>query len=96
MPEVLPPGELERRLGDLPGWRREGNAIVKEFPFDGGFMGSIEYVNRLAAAAEAADHHPDLAISWGRVTVSLSTHSAGGITEMDLALAAEADRLAEA
>jgi hypothetical protein len=51
MPEVLPPGELERRLGDLPGWRREGNAIVKEFPFDGGFMGSIEYVNRLAAAA---------------------------------------------
>jgi 4a-hydroxytetrahydrobiopterin dehydratase len=94
MPEPLPRDEIERRLRDLPGWRLEGDAIVKEFAFEGGFRGSIAYVNRLAEAAEAADHHPDLAVRWNRVTVSLSTHSAGGVTERDLVLAGEADRLA--
>ena len=94
MPEVLPPDEIARRLGDLPGWRVEGNSIVREYQFDGGFMGSVGFVNRLAEAAEAADHHPDLAISWNRVTVTLSTHSKGGVTENDLSLAAHADRLA--
>jgi len=52
------------------------------------------FVNRITGAAEAADHHPDLAISWNRVTVSLSTHSQGGITEKDVALAASVDALA--
>lgn len=94
MPEVLSPDEVARRLTALPGWRAQGTAIVRVYALDGGFMGSIGFVNRLAAAAEAADHHPDLAIAWDRVTVTLSTHSAGGVTESDLALAAEADRLA--
>lgn len=94
MPEVLPPDEVARRLVDLPGWRAEGNSIVKEYEFGGGFMGSVGFVNRVAEAAEAADHHPDLAIAWNRVTVTLSTHSKGGVTEKDLSLAAEADRLA--
>lgn len=94
MPEVLSPDEVARRLTALPGWRAQGTAIVREYVLDGGFMGSIGFVNRLAAAAEEADHHPDLAIAWDRVTVTLSTHSAGGVTESDLALAAEADRLA--
>ena len=86
--------EVRQALRQLPGWRSEGNAIAKEFTFEGGFMGSVGYVNRLAEAAEAADHHPDLTISWNRVTVSLSTHSQGGVTEADLKMAAEADRLA--
>ena len=86
--------EVRQALRQLPGWRSEGDAIVKEFRFEGGFMGSVGYVNRLAEAAEAADHHPDLTISWDTVTVSLSTHSQGGVTEADLKLAAEADRLA--
>jgi len=77
-----------------PGWIRDGDAIAKEFTLDGGFMGSVGFVNRLAEAAEAADHHPDLAISWNRVTVTLSTHSEGGVTDKDLAMAAEAERLA--
>lgn len=94
MPEVLSPDEVARRLTALPGWRAQGTAIVREYVLDGGFMGSIGFVNRVAAAAEEADHHPDLAIAWDRVTVTLSTHSAGGVTESDLALAAEADRLA--
>jgi 4a-hydroxytetrahydrobiopterin dehydratase len=78
----------------MPGWERRGDAIVREFSLEGGFMGSVGFVNRLAAAAEVADHHPDLAISWNRVTVTLSTHSAGGITDKDIALARDADRLA--
>lgn len=91
---VLSDEEVRRALDGLPGWRREGDAIVKEFRFDGGFMGSVGYVNRLAEAAEEADHHPDLSISWNRVTVAWSTHSQGGITENDVRMAGEADRLA--
>jgi 4a-hydroxytetrahydrobiopterin dehydratase len=86
--------EVREALRGLPGWRSEGAAIVKEFTFEGGFMGSVGYVNRLAEAAEAADHHPDLAISWNTVTVTWSTHSQGGVTENDIRMAAEADRLA--
>jgi len=91
---VLGDQEIREALRQLPGWRREGDAIAKDFTFEGGFMGSVGYVNRLAEAAEAADHHPDLAISWNRVTVSWSTHSQGGVTENDLRMATEADRLA--
>lgn len=91
---TLTEDEIHQALAGLPGWRAEGGAIVKEFTFDGGFMGSVGYVNRLAEVAEAANHHPDLSISWNRVTVSLSSHSEGGVTANDVAMAAEADRLA--
>ena len=91
---TLSEDEVREALRGLPGWRAEGRAIVKEFTFGGGFMGSVGYVNRLAEAAEAADHHPDLAISWNTVTVSWSTHSQGGVTQNDIRMAAEADRLA--
>jgi 4a-hydroxytetrahydrobiopterin dehydratase len=91
---VLSKEELAKDLERLSGWRAEGDAIVREFEFEGGFMGSVNFVNRLAEAAEAANHHPDLAISWNKVTVTLSTHSEGGVTEKDVALAAAADRLA--
>ena len=93
---LLTTDEITRALGAMPGWERVGDAIVREYGFDGGFMGSIGFVNRLAEAAETADHHPDLTISWNRVTVTLSTHSEGGITDRDVALAREADRLAAA
>ena len=91
---VLSAEQVAERLKALPEWRAEGDAIVREYTFDGGFMGSIGFVNRLAAAAEVADHHPDLAINWNKVTVTFSTHSQGGVTEKDLEMAAEADRLA--
>ncbi|MGD9696100.1 MAG: 4a-hydroxytetrahydrobiopterin dehydratase [Thermoleophilia bacterium] len=91
---VLSDDEIDSALAGLPGWRREGSAITKDYRFDGGFASSIDFVDRLAAAAEAANHHPDLAIRWDTVTVELSTHSQGGVTERDLALAAEADGLA--
>ncbi len=74
-------------------WQREGEAIVRDFELDG-FTGAIGFVNRVAEAAEAANHHPDVLIhSYKQVRLTLSTHSAGGITENDLALARTIDGL---
>jgi 4a-hydroxytetrahydrobiopterin dehydratase len=78
--------EIQRDLGTLDGWSRRGDALVKTFAFPT-FMAAIAFVNRAAAAAEAMDHHPDLDIRYDKVTATLSTHSAGGITEHDFALA---------
>jgi 4a-hydroxytetrahydrobiopterin dehydratase len=91
---LLTSDEITEALAGMPGWERQGDAIARQFSLDGGFMGSVGFVTRLAEVAEAADHHPDLVISWNRVTVTLSTHSEGGITGKDIALAREADRLA--
>lgn len=75
------------------GWSREGDALVREIDC-GDFAGSLGFVNRVGALAEARNHHPDIAISWRKVTLTLSTHSAGGITQADLDLAAAIDDLA--
>jgi 4a-hydroxytetrahydrobiopterin dehydratase len=91
---VLSEEEVRQALRQLPGWRADGRAIAKDFTFEGGFAGALAYVNRLGEAAETAGHHPDLAISWNTVTVTWSTHSQGGVTESDLRMATEADRLA--
>jgi len=90
---VLSEADVEERLRALQGWRRDGTAIVKQFTF-AGFPEAVAFVNRLVPDAEAADHHPDLTINYRRVTVSLSTHSEGGITERDFAGAAAAERAA--
>lgn len=82
-------------LAVLPGWTRQGDAIVKCYTF-GAFAEGIRFVDRVAIAADAADHHPDIDIHWTSVTMTLATHSAGGLTALDLALAAEIDRLASA
>ena len=81
---VLSNDEIERRLRALPGWSRQGSAIVRQFAFKG-FPEAVAFVGRLVPGAEAADHHPDLTISYRKVTVSYSTHSEGGVTEKDLA-----------
>lgn len=91
---LLTDDEIAAALAGMPGWERVGDSIVRQYSFDGGFMGSVGFVNRVAEAAEAADHHPDLLISWNRVTVTLATHSQGGVTEKDIALARDADGLA--
>jgi 4a-hydroxytetrahydrobiopterin dehydratase len=85
--------EVQGRLGDVEGWEREGDALRKEFKLDD-FVGSVEFVKRLVEPAEEMNHHPDLSISWNKVTVSLSTHSEGGITENDFELAKKIDSLA--
>ena len=90
---VLSDEEIEKRLAGLEGWAREGEAITKEFKLDD-FVGSVDFVNRLTPVAEEMNHHPDLSISWNKVTVSLSTHSEGGITENDFELAKKVEALA--
>ncbi len=93
MPRLLSEDEIHRRLADVPGWARQGGAIRREYTFDD-FASAIAFVDRIAVAAERADHHPDIDIRYDRVVLVLSTHSAGGLTERDFALAREADALA--
>ena len=83
------------RLGEVPGWRLEGSALVRQFSF-AGFPEAMAFVVRLGFAAEAADHHPDILINYRRVTLTYSTHSAGGLTEKDFAGASAAATLASA
>jgi 4a-hydroxytetrahydrobiopterin dehydratase len=90
---LLEDSEIESRLRSLPGWERSGDEIVRAFTF-GDFVGSVEFVDRVVGPAEEMGHHPDLAISWNTVTVSVSTHSEGGLTAADFELAAAIDRLA--
>lgn len=78
--------QVAEQLKQLPGWRLEGGAIRRAYKTDG-WSTTLMLVNAVGFYAEAADHHPDLQVSWGSVSVSLSTHSAGGITEKDFALA---------
>jgi 4a-hydroxytetrahydrobiopterin dehydratase len=90
---LLSDSEIEARLAELPGWRREGEAIVKAFD-RGDFAGSVRLVESIVEPAEAMGHHPDLAISWSEVTVTISTHSEGGLTTADFELATKIDALA--
>lgn len=90
---LLPDADIAARLAELPGWARAGNAIVKEFTF-AGFPEAVAFVGRLVGPAEAADHHPDLAIHYRRVNVTFSTHSEGGLTEKDFAGARAAEEAA--
>ena len=82
----LSPSEIDERLKNLPGWHLQDGAIVREYPTDG-WPTTLMLVNAIGFFAEAADHHPDLAVSWGTVRVKLWTHSAGGVTASDVELA---------
>jgi 4a-hydroxytetrahydrobiopterin dehydratase len=93
MPQPLPDDAIVRKLAALPGWTREGQEIVRTFDC-GNFNGSIAFVNAIAAAANAADHHPDIAIAWNDVTVRLSSHDAHGLTDRDFGLAQTIEALA--
>ena len=90
---LLSDSEIEARLAGLTGWARAGEAIVKEFD-RGDFVGSVKFAESLVEPAEAMGHHPDLEISWATVTVTISTHSEGGLTTADFELAAKIDALA--
>ena len=93
MSDRLTDEEIEERLTGLDGWKREGEAIVKAFD-RGDFVGSVKFVDSLVEPAEGMGHHPDVAISWSEVTVTISTHSEGGLTANDFELAAKVDALA--
>ncbi len=79
--------QIAESLAQLVGWRREGDWLVRDFKFEH-FRQALEFVNRVAAEAEAMDHHPDILIhGWNQVRLSLMTHSAGGLTGKDFTLA---------
>ena len=85
--------EIEQALTESDGWSREDDAIVKEFD-RGDFAGSVDFVNAIAPSAEEMNHHPDLEISWSKVTVKITTHSEGGLTGNDFELARKVDAAA--
>ena len=94
MPDTTYSGDaLRTRLKDLPTWSEHDGAIERVYATDG-WPTTIMLVNLIAFLAEAADHHPDLAVSWARVVVRLTTHSAGGITDKDIELARTIERQA--
>ena len=78
--------EIQRALGGLAGWARRGDALTKTFTFEK-FADGIAFVGRVAKAADEMDHHPDIDIRYTKITMTLSTHDAGGITQSDLGLA---------
>jgi 4a-hydroxytetrahydrobiopterin dehydratase len=94
-PSRLSEDAIAQRLAALPGWQREGDAITREFVF-GGFTEAAAFPSKIAPLADAMDHHPDIQIyRYKRVKVLLTTHSAGGLTENDFALAAQINGLVE-
>ncbi|MGH9070874.1 MAG: 4a-hydroxytetrahydrobiopterin dehydratase [Acidimicrobiales bacterium] len=91
MAALLDDGAIDTALASLD-WTHQGDELVKVHRAEG-FQGALDWVNRVGALAEAANHHPDIDIRWSTVTLHLSTHSAGGITSADLDLAARIDAL---
>jgi 4a-hydroxytetrahydrobiopterin dehydratase len=88
----LDDNEIADGLAGLTGWQRNGDAIEREFELED-FAGSVDFVNRITPIAEEMNHHPDLAISWNKVKVTLTTHSEGGLTANDFDLAGRIDQL---
>jgi 4a-hydroxytetrahydrobiopterin dehydratase len=85
--------DAQQRIKSLKGWTLDGDAIRKQYTFTD-FPEAVAFVNRLVPEAEAADHHPDILINYKRVTLTYTTHDAGGLTDKDFAGASAADRLA--
>jgi 4a-hydroxytetrahydrobiopterin dehydratase len=90
--ELLDAARIATALEGLEGWRHDGDHLVRELDFDD-FLAAIAFIGRIAPLAEAADHHPELRNVYRHVEIRLSTHDAGGITERDIGLAREIDRV---
>jgi 4a-hydroxytetrahydrobiopterin dehydratase len=93
MPRVLSRQELKEELKTMEGWRTKGKFIVRPFEFKE-FMKGIKFVNKVAGIAEKLEHHPDINIRYTLVTLSLQTHSEGGVTKWDISLAKAINALA--
>lgn len=93
MSTVLSPAEIRSALQTLPGWDVRGNAIERVLQFPD-FAGAMVLVNKVAAAAEAANHHPDILINYNKVTLTLISHDSGGITQRDIRMAGKINEVA--
>jgi 4a-hydroxytetrahydrobiopterin dehydratase len=94
MPELIKPADLKERMKKVPEWELEKKHIERTFEFDD-FADAIDFVNAVAEVAEEEEHHPDIDIRYNKVRLILSTHSKGGLTDLDFALAERIDTLAE-
>jgi 4a-hydroxytetrahydrobiopterin dehydratase len=90
--ELLTEDEIVGRLGGVPGWSRQGSSIATTVT-QSDFRGAVLFTGAVAYVAEQANHHPDILIEWNKVTLTLSTHSAGGLTAADFDLAAKISAL---
>jgi 4a-hydroxytetrahydrobiopterin dehydratase len=94
MAELIKGDQLKTRLKKIPEWELEKKHLERTFEFDD-FSESIDFVNGVAEVAEEEEHHPDIDIRYNKVRLMISTHSKGGITELDFELAERIDTLAE-
>jgi 4a-hydroxytetrahydrobiopterin dehydratase len=93
MADLLTDSEIDAKLADLDGWRRDGDVIVRDREL-ADFAAALAWVNEVGREAEAANHHPDILIhGWNKVRLSVTNHSAGGLTQADFDLAATIDAL---
>ena len=92
--DALDDAAVRARLANLPEWTLDAEGMIRRTFAFGTFMEGIDFVNRLARAAESAEHHPDVDIRYTKITVALTTHDAGGLTEKDFSLAQLADEAA--
>ena len=90
MPKKLTEKEIADSLKKVPGWKRQNDEISRLYVFSG-FIAAMAFVNHVAGLAEGIDHHPDILIQYKRVALTLSTHSAGGLTDLDFTLAKTID-----
>ncbi len=90
--ELLPNDAIVARLDKLDGWEQNGSAIAKTYELES-FTAALVFVSTVGHLAEAIDHHPDILIQWRKVTLTLSTHSAGGLTDYDFELASQIEAL---
>ena len=94
MADLIKQSELKDRMKKVPEWELEKNQIERTFEFDD-FVDAIDFVDRVAEVAEEEEHHPDIDIRYNKVCLMLSTHSKGGLTELDFNLAERIDTLEE-
>ena len=90
---VLTDSEIQQALGSLPGWQRQGKTIQRVFEFPD-FKAAMEFVNKIADAAEQANHHPDIDIRYNKVTMALVSHDSGGVTQRDVRMAGRINQIA--
>ncbi len=86
--------EVQSHMAKLPGWTRVGDALTKTFPFRD-FAHAMTFVNQVAELAESVKHHPDIDIRYSKVTLTLTTHDSGGLTQHDIDLATSSDGVAD-
>ena len=90
MPEILNDEAIADNLASFRGWSVDGGQITKTYRFDT-YLAGIDFAGKVARIAEDMNHHPDILILWRKVTLTISTHSAGGITDLDFKFAKAVD-----